>query len=68
MTKMIIFQSFGIVTWETLIRGLAVGSSLMFGSWLAKGVVMKMDPEQFRVVVEVLMLLAGLAMVWNALI
>lgn len=66
MTKTIVFRSFGMVAMETLLCGLAVGCSLMFGSWLAKSFVLRMDAEQFRTLVEALMLLAGIAMVWSA--
>ncbi|MCL4765291.1 MAG: sulfite exporter TauE/SafE family protein [Hyphomicrobiaceae bacterium] len=68
MAKALVFQRFGALPAEAVIRGLAVGSSLMLGSWLAKHIVLTFDPAQFRVLLEIMMLLAGLAMLWGALL
>ena len=68
MTKSIVFQRFGVLPVETMARGLAVGSTLMLGSWLAKRIVLRFDAAQFRLLLEVMMMLAGVALIWGALV
>lgn len=68
LTKAVVFQRFGVLPVETIARGLAVGSSLMLGSWLAKFIVLTFDAAQFRLLLEVMMLVAGLAMLRGALL
>lgn len=68
MTKAVVFQRFGALPIEVVVRGLAVGSSLMLGSWLSKRIVLSVDPAQFRLLLDGMMLIAGLAMLWGALV
>lgn len=67
-TKSVVFWEGGALPPEMLVRGLIVGSSLMIGSWLAKRLVERMSPGDFRFVMDVLLLLAGAAMIGQALI
>src|SRR5262245_23072406 len=46
ITKAIVFQRFNALSWETAGRGLLIGTSLMIGSRLAKGFVLRLDAEQ----------------------
>ena len=48
------------------LQGLITGSSLMAGAFIAKRFVLKLDPNVFRLVMDGIMLVAGVAMVWNA--
>ncbi len=66
-TKTVVFQRFGALPWDVAVRGAIVGAAMMLGSWLAKGIVERMRPQQFYSVMDVLMLLAGLVMLWGAL-
>ena len=68
MTKSIVFQRFGVLPFETIARGLAVGSTLMLGSWLAKRIVLRFDAEQFRLLLEAMMIVAGIALIWGAVV
>jgi len=68
MTKSIVFQRFGVLPAETIGRGLAVGSTLMLGSWLAKRIVLRFDAAQFRLLLEAMMIVAGIALIWGALV
>ena len=54
------------LTPEVALKGLIAGSSLMFGAFIAKRFVLKLDPDLFRRVMDGIMLLAGLSMLWNA--
>jgi hypothetical protein len=47
------------------LQGLLTGSSLMAGAF-AKRFVLKLDPNVFRLVMDGIMPVAGVAMVWNA--
>jgi uncharacterized membrane protein YfcA len=66
-SKAIVFSHFGALTWSILWKGLIVGSSVMAGSWIAKRFVLRMDAQQFRLLMDGLMLLAGLTMLVTAL-
>lgn len=68
LAKTLAFGQSGALPVEVLMRGLVVGASLMAGAFAANPFVLRMKPEQFQVVMEALMLCAGLAMLGNALI
>jgi uncharacterized membrane protein YfcA len=67
LTKATVFQHFGALPTDVILRGLLIGSTLMLGSWLAKRIVLGFDAAQFRVLLEVLMLVSGIALIWGAL-
>lgn len=67
-TKAIIFHAFGAMSPTTAARGLAVGCALMIGSWLSKRILMGMDAQRFRIVIELMMIAAGLIMLGGALL
>jgi uncharacterized membrane protein YfcA len=39
----------------------------MFGAFIAKRFVLRLEPEVFRLVMDAIMVAAGLSMVWTAL-
>jgi uncharacterized membrane protein YfcA len=65
-SKSVTFQRFGALTGEVALRGVIAGSSLMFGAFIAKRFVLRLEPEVFRLVMDAIMLLAGVSMLWNA--
>lgn len=67
LTKSVVFWQGGALPLDMLARGVIVGSSLMVGSWLAKRLVERMTPGDFRFVMDILLLLAGGAMIIQAL-
>ena len=67
-SKSITFQHFGALTGDIALKGLIAGSSLMFGAFIAKRFVLRLEPEVFRLVMDAIMLMAGLSMLWNAAI
>ncbi len=67
-TKVAVFSQLGALTWSILWKGLIVGSSVMAGSWLAKRFVLRMDASQFRLLMDGLMLMAGVTMLLTALL
>ena len=52
---------------DVALKGLIAGSSLMAGAFIAKRFVLKLDPDVFRLVMDGIMLVAGLSMVFDAL-
>ncbi len=66
LTKAIVFQRFNALPLETVTRGLFIGASLMVGSRLAKGFVLRLDAGQFRLLMDLLLAGAGLVLLWGA--
>jgi uncharacterized membrane protein YfcA len=64
-TKTIVFHTFGVLPGETVARGLIVGSSMMAGSWVAKRFLSHLDAAQFQLLMDVVLVLAGLSMFWS---
>jgi len=66
LTKAIVFRTFDALPLETIGRGLLVGSALMVGSRLAKGFVLALDPDRFRLLMDLLLAGAGLILIAGA--
>jgi uncharacterized membrane protein YfcA len=47
-------------------RACAAQSSLMFGAFIAKRFVLHLKPDAFRLVMDAIMIAAGLSMLWDA--
>jgi uncharacterized membrane protein YfcA len=67
VSKSVTFQRFGALTPDIALKGLIAGSSLMFGAFIAKRFVLRLDADVFRLVMDGIMLAAGLSMLANAL-
>jgi len=67
VAKVLAFRSFGAMPLEIFVKGLITGGSLMAGTFLSKRFVTTMQPESFRYMLDALMLVSGLAMLWNAI-
>ncbi|MDR3450864.1 MAG: sulfite exporter TauE/SafE family protein [Alphaproteobacteria bacterium] len=66
LSKSVTFQRFGALTLDVALQGVIAGSSLMFGAFIAKRFVLRLEPEVFRLVMDAIMLAAGLSMLWTA--
>jgi uncharacterized protein len=66
LTKAFVFQRFNALPLETVGKGLVIGVSLMAGSRLAKGFVLRLDANQFRLLMDALLIAAGLVLLWGA--
>ena len=67
-SKAIVFRTFGALPMEIFSKGLIIGSSLMIGSFVAKGLVLKLKAEQFSLLIEALLLMSGLTMLGAAVL
>jgi uncharacterized protein len=66
LSKSVTFQRFGALTSDVALKGLVAGSSLMFGAFIAKRFVVRLEPETFRLVMDGIMVVAGLSLLWTA--
>jgi uncharacterized protein len=66
-SKSVTFQRFGALTADIALQGLIAGSSLMFGAFIARRFVLRLNADMFRLVMDGIMLAAGISMFWNAL-
>jgi uncharacterized protein len=66
VSKSVTFQRFGALTPDVALQGLIAGSSLMFGAFIAKRFVLHLKPDAFRLLMDGIMVVAGLSMLWTA--
>ena len=66
LTKALVFHRFDALPLETVVRGLIVGASLMAGSRLAKGFVLRLEADRFRLLMDAMLVGAGLILLWGA--
>src|SRR6202158_5682581 len=66
LSKSVTFERFGALTGEIGLKGLVAGASLMSGAFIAKRFVLRLEPEVFRLVIDGIMLAAGITMLANA--
>jgi uncharacterized membrane protein YfcA len=66
LSKSAIFQHFGALTPDVALKGLIAGSSLMSGAFIAKRFVLRLEPDVFRLVMDGIMIAAGLSILWSA--
>jgi uncharacterized membrane protein YfcA len=66
-SKVSTFRALGVLPAEVVVKGLATGASLTAGAFIARRFVLRFGPEQFRLLMDGLMLASGLTMLWAAL-
>ena len=66
VAKAITFRTLGALPFDIITKGLIIGSSLVAGAFIAKRLVLKLDGEKFRLLMDGLLLIAGLTMLWAA--
>jgi len=65
-SKVATFRFSGALPLEAIVNGLIVGASLMVGPFIARRFVGDMKPEFFRLLIDGVMLVAGLSLLWMA--
>jgi uncharacterized protein len=66
LAKAATFRTLGALPLEAIVKGLIIGSSLVAGAFVAKRFVIQIPAEKFQLMMDGLLLLAGLAMLWAA--
>jgi uncharacterized membrane protein YfcA len=66
LSKVVTFRLSGALPMEAILIGLIIGTSLMIGAFLAKRFVLGMKPEVFRLLIDGVMLIAGISLLWMA--
>ena len=66
LSKSVTFERFGALTSDVAIKGLIAGASLMAGAFIAKRFVLELSPDAFRLIMDAIMIVAGIAMLWTA--
>ena len=66
ISKALTFRRFDAMPLDVFLNGLIAGSSLFAGAFVAKRFVLKLDPDSFRLMMDGLMLVAGLSILWSA--
>jgi uncharacterized membrane protein YfcA len=66
LSKAVTFRSMGALPVEIIGKGLIVGCSLVAGAFIAKRYVKQLDAERFRLMMDGLLLMAGLSLLWAA--
>jgi len=66
LSKSVTFERFGALTADIALQGLIAGSSLMLGAFIARRFVLRLQPDAFRLVMDAIMLAAGLSLLWSA--
>jgi uncharacterized membrane protein YfcA len=66
LSKSVTFQQFGALTPDIALRGLVAGASLMSGAFIAKRFVLRLEPDVFRLVMDGIMIAAGISLLWSA--
>jgi uncharacterized protein len=66
LSKVVTFRFSGALPTEAIINGVIIGTSLMIGAFVAKRFVLGMKPEVFRLLIDGVMLIAGISLLWMA--
>ena len=67
IAKAVTFRSFDALPLPIIAKGLIIGSSLVAGAFIAKRLVHTIDSDKFKLMMDGLLLVAGLTMLWAAL-
>lgn len=67
VSKSVTFERFGALTPDIALKGLIAGASLMAGAFIAKRFVLRLKPESFRLIMDGIMLAAGVSLLWSAM-
>jgi uncharacterized membrane protein YfcA len=67
ISKAVIFQQFGALPLDIVLKGLISGSSVMAGTYTARLIVDRLSVATFQRLLDVVMALSGLALLWAAI-
>jgi hypothetical protein len=67
VAKALTFRTFGALPLEIITKGLIIGSSLVGGAFIARRLVIRLDGDRFKLMMDGLLLVAGLTMLGVAI-
>ena len=67
LSKVTTFRVMDALPLDTIIKGLIAGSALTAGAFAARSIMVRLSAEFFRLLLDALMLCAGLALLWIGL-
>ena len=67
ISKVATFGVLGVIDGRMLIEGIAIGASLMVGSFIGKSIVLRMKPETFRLLLDSILIVSGVGMMVAAI-
>ncbi len=67
VAKALTFRTFGALPLEIITKGLIIGSSLVGGAFIARRLVIRLDGDRFKLMMDGLLLVAGLTMLGAAI-
>jgi uncharacterized membrane protein YfcA len=67
ISKAVTFSSFGAMSLDIVIKGLISGSSVMAGTYTARLIVERISVTTFQYMLDVVMVISGIALLWQAL-
>jgi uncharacterized membrane protein YfcA len=67
ISKALTFRQFGALPTDIVVKGLVTGSSVMAGTYLARLIVERLSVAAFQYMLDIVMILSGLALLWQAL-
>ena len=67
LAKVLTFGSLGALPPEVILQGLAVGLTLMAGSFIGRTIVLALSPGSYRTLIDAIMLCSGVSLLWAAL-
>ena len=66
LAKVLAFSASDALPADILLKGLAVGSSMMAGAFVSRRILQQVSPQAFRHLIDALMIVSGLSMFWVA--
>ena len=63
LTKTIVYNKFSLIGKTELFYGIFIGIAMVLGSWAGRNIVKKLSRQKFILIVEVLLVIAGLQMI-----
>ena len=67
ISKALTFRQFGALPVDIVIKGLISGSSVMAGTYFARLIVERLSVAAFQYMLDIVMVVSGLALLWQAL-
>src|SRR5580658_2471203 len=67
ISKVATFREFGALPLPSILRGLAIGTAVIAGTFVGKSVVQRMSIHAFQLVLDGVLLCSGLSLLWEAI-